>query len=215
MGLLLSAPPPEELKRAAAEILTESHIQTEFPGTQPDGKRSPSARKAEQADKRAERRTEGRTDGRGSTALEMVLWTLIAAALAVLGVYVARRLSGYDANLSLGGGAGPAGATIRAPPPLDAAEQLASEGRFAEAIHTLLLLALHPLSQEEHLAGSLTSREILRTVDLPEAADRAVAGLVRAVELTVFGGRPSGRADYDAAADHYRTFQRVLGQAGA
>jgi hypothetical protein len=79
---------------------------------------------------------------------------------------------------------------------------LASQGRFSEAIHTLLLDALRGLlSQNPALsAPSLTARAICRRAALPEQARDALGVLVRAAELCVFAGELADEALYTRCA---------------
>jgi hypothetical protein len=82
-------------------------------------------------------------------------------------------------------------------------EQLAREGRFAEAIHALLLRAV---AESDAVSGkpALTSRELLRSILLGREVQAALTALVAAVERVYFGGRPAGAAEYDASLAHYR-----------
>lgn len=91
----------------------------------------------------------------------------------------------------------PAGA---ASPHLDRAENFAREGRFAEAIHELLLQALADIRalHGTALAPSLTSREILREPSLADTARTALRLLIGRVEWTWFGLRAAESADYQA-----------------
>jgi hypothetical protein len=91
----------------------------------------------------------------------------------------------------------------------DEVDALAAEGAFGEAIHRLLLLVQERLrSRIEHgLQASLTSREILRRAKLPSEASTAFAGLVGAVEITLFGRQIADLATYRLCRRHS---QRVL-----
>jgi hypothetical protein len=89
---------------------------------------------------------------------------------------------------------------------LEEPERLAAAGRYAEAIHALLLETLAALSRAAQLPSSLTSREILQRVRLPERAREALEGLVLAVEVSRFGGVPAGEADYRVCLDRFHAF---------
>jgi hypothetical protein len=94
--------------------------------------------------------------------------------------------------------------------PLSDAEALAQQGRFAEAIHALLLRALAELGRRRgSVAASpaATSREVLRHAGVPAAVKAALAPLVTAVEWMHFGRAPAGATDYAACAEHYRRFR--------
>ena len=90
--------------------------------------------------------------------------------------------------------------------PIASAEALAAEGRWAEAIHALLLETLEALSRAARLAPSLTSREIVARVPLPVRAREALSGLVLAVEVSRFGGADAAEGDYRACLDRFHAF---------
>jgi hypothetical protein len=78
------------------------------------------------------------------------------------------------------------------------AEALARAGRYAEAIHELLMQSLAEIRAglQEQFADSLTSREILRSTRLAPEGRRALSDIIRRVELSHFGQREVGEADY-------------------
>lgn len=80
------------------------------------------------------------------------------------------------------------------PVPLPEWQVLANQGRYSDAIHLLLLQLLIQLRRERliQLTQSRTSREILRTGDLPPERKSGLATLIGAVEFCHFGGRPAG-----------------------
>ncbi|SRR6266568_3530779 len=90
--------------------------------------------------------------------------------------------------------------------PSGAATGLAAEGRFAEAIHALLLDTLAALAGAAQLAPSLTSREIVSHARLGPAARAALADLVAAVEVSYFGGATPGAGEYQACTARFQTF---------
>jgi hypothetical protein len=92
--------------------------------------------------------------------------------------------------------------------PRDDADQLAHEGRFAEAIHTLLLRTVHELASQNlvRVTPSMTSREVLAKVPMLGDARAALAGLVSAVELTWFGDDVPGAADYARCREQFELF---------
>lgn len=85
------------------------------------------------------------------------------------------------------------------------ADDLAGQGRYAEAMHALLLRSLTEMRRrlQVSFADSLTSREILRVLDLPELGKLALADLIRRVELVYFGLHVAGREDYTACRASY------------
>jgi hypothetical protein len=112
--------------------------------------------------------------------------------------------------------------------PRDDADVLASEGRFADAIHVLLLRTLHELASQSlvRVTPAMTSREVLARVPLLGDARDALAGLVTAVELTWFGDDVPGPGDYARCREQFQIFAtayrrgaqvqpQALGAAGA
>jgi hypothetical protein len=99
----------------------------------------------------------------------------------------------------------------------DTADDLARAGRFAEAMHLLLLTSLADLRRRLDLrfADSLTSREIQRRVSLPERGKAAFGALVGAVELTHFGGRPVDEENYWACRSQYDLLTEALDEAAS
>jgi hypothetical protein len=86
-------------------------------------------------------------------------------------------------------------------PPLSEARRLASLGRHAEAIHALLLEAITRLGATARgFAPSLTSRELAASDAISGPARDAFGRLVRAVEISRFGGRPAGVAEFEACS---------------
>jgi hypothetical protein len=101
---------------------------------------------------------------------------------------------------------------------LATADELAREGRYAEAMHVLLLRGLADIRArlDEPFADSLTSREILRSARLPEQARTSLRDVVGRVEWTYFGEYPAGREDYAACRVSFNALEQALhGSAGA
>lgn len=88
----------------------------------------------------------------------------------------------------------------------------AARGAFAEAIHRLLLATLTELCRlaELDLDPSLTSREIVSTIPMPDPARRALAGLVAAVEVSHFGEADVERADWENCRGRFDVFVESL-----
>lgn len=78
------------------------------------------------------------------------------------------------------------------------ADALAAEGRFAEAIHLLLLVAMERLRGElgPRLAPAMTGREVLHLAALPGAAAEPLGRMVALSEIKHFGGREASAPDY-------------------
>jgi len=145
-----------------------------------------------------------------------LLWIVIAAAVAIL-LYAFRdlipilrsRRSEDWATDEPGQGNGKVGAPAVA---LGAADQLAAEGRFVEAMHVLLLqgLAAIRVGLDEEFADSLTSREILRGARLSDTGRSSLRDIVDRVELTYFGQRPAALADYVACRTSFNALAQAL-----
>ena len=77
------------------------------------------------------------------------------------------------------------------------------------------MLLLHGLAHirarlDQQFSDSLTSREILYSSNLPEAARTSLRDVVNRVELTYFGQRPAGLADYTACRQSFNALERSL-----
>jgi hypothetical protein len=139
-----------------------------------------------------------------------LLWAALAVAVALLVTWLWRRLSRGVEDAA-------AAAPVVLPPlevPIAGAEALAAAGRFAEAIHSLLLETLAALSRAARLAPSQTSREVLARTPLPGRAREALAGLVSAVEISRFGGAEATEADYRACLERFQAFLETYRRGG-
>lgn len=131
----------------------------------------------------------------------VLLWILAVVAALLLVVAVARRLPDLQARASRPSGAAEVQAAEPGAPPPDTPlveiDRLARAGAYTEAIHGLLSHSLTALrSRTGSLAPSLTSREIVGGMELPPPARAALAEITSAVEVSHFGGRPAGPAEY-------------------
>jgi hypothetical protein len=134
--------------------------------------------------------------------LRILFWTAVVVVVVLAVSWLVRRLTGGVRDAEV---AEPAAG---APPeiPIESAQALAAEGRWAEAIHALLLETLEALSRAARLAPSLTSREIVARISLPSRARDALEGLVLAVEISRFGGEPAAEGDYRACLSRFHAF---------
>lgn len=91
---------------------------------------------------------------------------------------------------------------------LEDADRLAAEGRYDEAVHTLLHRSIEDIEKRAPRAirPAQTSREIARLDVLPGSVRNAFAPLVRAVERSWFGGLPVDRDVYAVCRDSYVQF---------
>jgi hypothetical protein len=145
-----------------------------------------------------------------------LLWVVIAIAVGVL-LYTFRDLlpfgrlgrsgdwSGADASVGEGNARTPTAV-------VGAADELAAQGRFVEAMHVLLLQALADIRRGlgEQFADSLTSREILRSTRLSDAGRAPLRDIIDRVELTYFGQRPAALADYTACRASFNALVQAL-----
>jgi hypothetical protein len=93
-----------------------------------------------------------------------------------------------------------------------AADELARQGRFGEAMHALLLQSLADVRRrlDEQFADSLTSREILRNTKLPGEGREPLREIIARVERTHFGEYAAGPQDYRACRDRFAELERAL-----
>jgi len=98
-----------------------------------------------------------------------------------------------------------------------AADELAGQGYYVEAMHILLLRAIAEMRERLGIdfAASLTSREILRRAKLPEPGKLSLRDIITRVELSYFGAYPAGNSDYAACRDSYDRFMALLGDKGS
>jgi hypothetical protein len=142
---------------------------------------------------------------------EMLLYLLLAAGIVLAVFALVQRLRSRSASAGLEPPEAPREEAVprrpeRPAPELDDAGRLAAEGRWDEALHMLLLQAIRILSGRlpAPLPPSSTSRELLRLVPLSAEARQAFAGMVRAVELSLFGGAPVGPEEYRENRERFR-----------
>ncbi len=137
---------------------------------------------------------------------KVLLWTGLVVLVVLAATWLAHRL-GLGARDVEAVEPASSAAVETAQLPVANAEALAVEGRFAEAIHALLLDTLEALSRAARLAPSLTSREIVARFPLAPRASDALAGLVDAVEVTWFGGAVPGEAEYRRCLERFHAFR--------
>jgi hypothetical protein len=199
MALPLAAQTPADIARAAHDLPRLLDLQTELPLSKPD-----------------------EAGGLGSLNLDMmrvVLWTLVVVGAAVLAYCLYEVLPVFGGvrqrweNSADGGtvAAGSGDAAVRA-----AADELAAQGRFVEAMHVLLLQGLDEMRRRLDLrfADSLTSREIVSRANAPAGAKAALRDIIQWVEHAYFGDHPVDRNDYDACRRSYVTLDGILGAGG-
>jgi hypothetical protein len=190
----------ELITRVARDLPKSQDLQTELPSTQPEEK------------------TESRSLSLDLT--RFLLWTtvLIGACVLAYCIYeIVPALGGRPPgwNDSIGGVGGMAQGADAAAARL-AADELAAQGRFVEAMHVLLLQGLDEMRMRLDLrfADSLTSREIVGRANAPTDAKTALRDIIRWVELAYFGDHPVDRTDYDACRRSYVALDSSLRAGG-
>lgn len=145
----------------------------------------------------------------------LVLYVLIAAAvlliLSWIGLEAVSRHRGRRPDPGAKANAGEEGeAAPERDAVLDDASRLAAAGRYGEAIHVLLLVAIRQLAERSRvtLPPSRTSRELVRLLPLGAEARETFAELVRSVELSLFGGMAAGPEDYERSLARFHTLVR-------
>lgn len=88
------------------------------------------------------------------------------------------------------------------------ADALAAEGRFAEAVHLLLLRGVEDITRRRPALArpALTSRDLAAADAIPPAPRGLFAGIAQAVERSLFGGRALGAAEWGEARAAYADF---------
>jgi hypothetical protein len=191
VGVPAAAQTPQEIKKVTEDVIKRLDLQTELP-------------------KEAER-------PRFNIKLpQEFLWLVIAIALGVLlyafkdmiPILRARQRGAWSGDEAVDGAV-----EARAPTQvLGAADDLASQGRYVEAMHVLLLQGLADIRArlDEQFADSLTSREILRSTKLSDAGRTSLRDIVNRVEWSYFGEHPASQADYVACRTSFNALAHAL-----
>lgn len=142
----------------------------------------------------------------------VIMWLAIAAAVAAIVFtlfrpareWLAARFARPDTTETPRWS--PAAATARAL--LDEADQLAAQGRYAEAVRLILHRSVEDIERwrGDPLRPSLTSRDIARFDGLPDTARGIFGRIVADVERSLFGGAPLAQADWTRARTDYADF---------
>ena len=222
---LLAAPDAAEADRLARQILSDDSYQRHLPGQEPPnpGTRNPTQPQRPgraiggggNSDTPRSSGSLGSLDGLG----EFLAWTILAVVAGLILFWIVRELSlRSDRNASREADAA-APARPRAGLPVPALpsklDRLVAEGRYGEAIHLMLLLALDRLTRNSpaDFPESLTSREVARRMKLEEPAHKALAHLVLGVERAHFGGAAPGNAEFELCRKSYDTLLKIPGEA--
>lgn len=229
---VLFAAPPSPAVKDARRVMKEGYqgkLPFEAEGDVPSGNVKPGESSRKRAvDPRDRNRRAGapnirdRRDGGGARApaglgmvAQALMFGLMALAVGLCVFWLARELTNYAGDAPPSGeDEGDAGGTRDGPDravvekPLGDADELARQGRFDEAIHVLLLRTLQELARRlpERLPSSLTSREILSRVRMPDDARSALSVLVGAVEVSHFGAATPGPDEFHQCRHYFQTF---------
>jgi hypothetical protein len=150
-----------------------------------------------------------------------VVWLLAALGIGLL-LYMFKDMLpalGFATRGDLAAEEEGVGGTVAKPPEqvLAAADDLARQGRFVDAMHVLLLQGLADIRRhlDEQFADSLTSREILRSTKVSDAGRGPLRDIITRVEWTYFGKHPAEREDYAACRASFDALARALHGRGA
>lgn len=147
-------------------------------------------------------------------ALAKVLFIVLAVVVLLLILFgIGRAVAGRVGRReeAAPGEAAPAAATpAERELQFEDAARLAAEGRYAEAVHALLLAAIRHFAERSRMPvqPSRTSRELVRLLPLGPDAREAFSDLVRMVELSLFGGAPVSAEDYESSLARFRALTR-------
>jgi len=213
---VLAAPGDAEVDAAVERVLAADRYQRELPL-----ERAPEAPAADPA--RPARSTRLRdpapADADGlRPAGSALLWIFAAALVITVAFWLAREIAERRrARAAIGPSASPAAAPAAAPVArVPDHEALALAGRFAEAIHAILIGALAAIGRaHEAMRPAWTSREILGLVKLEAKASGALRSLVSLVEVTRFGGKPAREQEYRDALSWLASIGHGAATAGA
>jgi hypothetical protein len=152
--------------------------------------------------------------GAGAFLGKLVFIVLLVVAGVLLVTWIVREILERRSR-SAAPRSGPAAEVSRASAPerepsFEDASRLAAEGRYAEAVHALLLAAIRHFAERSRVAvqPSRTSRELVRVLPLGPETREAFAELVRTVELSLFGGAAVGPEDYERNLARFQALTR-------
>lgn len=88
------------------------------------------------------------------------------------------------------------------------ADELAAQGRYAEAVHLLLIRSVDDIARRRPrlVRPALTSRELATADAVPPAARGLFGGIAALVERSLFGGRPVDADEWQSARAAYADF---------
>jgi len=143
-----------------------------------------------------------------------LLWLVFGVLVALVLFGVVRSLMEWSRRLRPAAAAAPAAeAAVGTAPALEDFEQLAAAGRFAEAVHAMLLQAFVLLAEQRGRPWprAETGREILAAVGGFGSADGGLRGVFTTVEGSRFGGRGVSANDYADCRQQFTSWRAGRG----
>lgn len=209
---------PDDVRQKAREALADSRYQRNLP--QHEEKAGPGGRRhrprfKDQAGEEEDLGPDVSIPKIGAGAfLAKVVFIVLFVVIGLLIVgWILRAI--LDRRRRIGGeaappGTAPAASAPRLPLSFDDASRLAAEGRYAEAVHALLLAAIRHFAERARttVQPSRTSRELVRVLPLGPEAREAFSELVRTVELSLFGGADVTAEDYERSLARFQALTR-------
>jgi hypothetical protein len=196
----LAAQTPADIARATRGLAVALDLQTEFPSAKPEEPASLNLLSPDVA--------------------RLLLWIAVIAGAGALAYFIRDvlpvfGLAGQPRWDDPGDVAENSGHGVNAAARV-AADELADQGRFVEAMHVLLLQGLDEMRTRLDLrfADSLTSREIVTRSSAPADAKTALREIIQWVERAYFGDHPADRSDYDACRRSFLALASALGAGG-
>lgn len=209
-----AAATPAEAKERARSVLQDPGFQGSLPEQarsegEEDDEPVESSSRPSRRDWTEREEPEAAAPGTASLA-SMTVYLLVGIAVILLVVWL--LMEGADRRAKEEPGSKSDGGREGEPAPegrdfaLDDATRLAAQGLYAEAMHVLLLVAIHQVAERSRasLPPSRTSRELVRLLPLGTESREAFGEMVRAVERTLFGGAPAGAQDYQRSLECFR-----------
>lgn len=148
---------------------------------------------------------------------QILLWTVLALAAAALGFAIFNRVRHGQWRLRFPRRASLAQISVeddwsaeQAPARswLEEADELARQGRYADAVHRLLFRSIDDIARRRPalIRPALTSREIAGSKGIPARARDLFTSIAGLVERSLFGGRPVAERDWLDARQAYSDF---------
>jgi hypothetical protein len=213
---LAAAPSPDstlsrDSERAWREVSAARDLQTELPLDRKDAMR-------EENRPHEKTRADASSWNLNRNFFRILLWGSILIILVIIVLNLKDNLWSASRSRRLTPGeeeyAAPAAIGERMDKAQCAADELARQGSYAEAMHALLLQSVAELRLrlDVTFAVSMTSREILRKVGLAAAGREAFSDIILRVEISWFGSHLPGPEDYQACRRSFEILTRALRQ---